>query len=169
VFGSGAMSAVASSSSSRTYTSSIDWNVNTSALPIGSGHDLDLGLVNASTDGSGFGSLTFSLSEDGMNKLSKTFTSVSAANTYFTDDLVNLGQWMSGSTLDVLVSWSESVSGSGNGYGVNYLVGVDPPVGSSRTFGSRTPVPELASSSVFGLGLLWLGWSKLRRKLRRPS
>jgi hypothetical protein len=169
VFGSGAMSAMASSSTSTTYTSSIEWNVNTGTLPSGSGHDLDLGLVNASTDGSGFRSLIFSLSEDGVSKLSKTFTSVSGANTYFTDDLVNLGQWTSGPTLDVLVSLSETVSGSGNGYGLNYLVGVDPPVGSSRTFGPRAPVPEPASASVFGIGLLGLGWSKVRRKLRRPS
>ena len=170
VFGSGAMSAVASSSTSTTYTSSMEWNVNTSTLPSGSGHDLDLGRVNASTDGSGFRSLIFSLSEDGVSKLSKLFTTVSAANAYFTDDLVNLGQWTFGSTLDVLVSLSETtMSGSGNGYGVNYLVGVDPPVGSSRTFGPRAPVPEPASASVFGLGLLGIGWSKLRRKLCRPS
>jgi hypothetical protein len=155
VFGSGAEATLANTSTSTTYTNSIEWNVNTSTLPSSAGHDLDVGLVSASTQGTGFTSLTFSVDEDATVVLTKTFTSVSAANTYFTDDLVNLGQWTSGSSLDVLASLSVTAAGAGNGYGVNYMVGVD-------------PVPEPATWSVFGLGLLGLGWSKLRWRRQRP-
>jgi PEP-CTERM motif len=165
VFGSGAEGAVANTSTSSTYTNSVEWNVNTSTLPSGSGHDLDIGFVNYLQSGTGFSSLTFTLKEDSVAVLTKTFTSVSAANTYFTDDLVNLGPWTSGSTLDVLASLSVTAAGSGNGYGINYMVGVDPPVGNAP----RAPVPEPATFSVFGLGLLGLGWSKLRRRLRRAA
>jgi PEP-CTERM motif len=159
VFGSGAEATLASSSTSTTYTNSIQWNVNTSMLPSGSGHDLDVGLVSASTSGTGFTSLTFSVEEDAATVLTKTFTSLTAANTYLTDDLANLGEWTSGSTLDVLASLSVTAAGSGNGYGINYLVGVDPPA-------SRAAVPEPATWCVFGFGLLGLGWSKLRRHAR---
>ncbi len=129
-------------------------------------HHLDLGLVTASTAGTGFASLTFSLTEDGVSKLTQTFASVTAANTYFTDDLVDLGQWTSGSTLDVMASLSETLAGSGNGYGVNFMVGVDPPVAHQPGVSTRA-VPEPATWSIFSLGLLGLGWSKLRR--RRPG
>jgi hypothetical protein len=156
VFGSGAEATLANTSTtSTTYINSIEWNVNTSALPSGVGHNLDVGLVSESTRGTGFTSLTFSVEEDATAVLTETFTSVSAADTYFSDDLVNLGQWTSGSTLVVLASLSVTAAGSGNGYGIAYLVGVD-------------PVPEPATWSVFGLGLLGLGWSKSRWRRQRP-
>ncbi|MGH7155846.1 MAG: PEP-CTERM sorting domain-containing protein, partial [Acetobacteraceae bacterium] len=166
VLGSGALGATANGAASLTYSTSVEWNVNTSTLPSGAGHNLDVGLVSPLTSGTGFTSLTFSVTEDSVVKLTQTFATVAAANTFFTDDLQNLGQWTSGSTLDVLVSMTEKLTGTGNGYGVNFMVGVDPPPG--RGFAPRA-VPEPATISVFGLGLLGLGWSKLRGRKRRAG
>ena len=171
MFGSGALGAVSSSSTSATYANSIEWNVNTSTLPSGAGHDLD-SPGSPLTSGTGFTSLTFALTEDNVSKVNQTFTSVTAANTYFTDDLAKfLGLWSPGTTLDVLVSLSETVAGSGNGYGVNFLVGVDPPVATPDAGGPNvpSPVPEPATWSLFGLGVLGLGWAKLRRRTRRSA
>ena len=70
VFGSGALGAVSSSSTSATYTNSVEWNVNTSTLPSGAGHDLDLGFFIAPlTSGTGFTSLTFALTENNVSKV----------------------------------------------------------------------------------------------------
>jgi len=73
--------------------------------------------------------MTFSLSENGKTILTQSFTSVAAANTYFTDDLKNLGAWARGNNgaLNLSASMTETVSagtGSGNGYGINLTLGV---------------------------------------------
>jgi hypothetical protein len=92
----------------------------------------------------------------------KIFTSPDMADSYFTDDLVDLGQWTAGNPLDLLASLSVTEAGPGNGYGINYMVGVDP-----RSGGPQQPVAEPSTLSVFGLGLLMLAWSKLPRQKRQ--
>ena len=86
----------------------------------------------------------------------QTFDSVAAADSYFTNDLVDLGAWTSGSTLDLLASLSETASDAGSGYGIDYMVGVDPPA-----------VPEPSSLSLFGAAIaaaLGIGY---RRRAQR--
>jgi hypothetical protein len=103
--------------------------------------------------------------------LNRSFATAAAANAYFTDDLVNLGAWTNDGSgaLDVKVSFSETVAGSGNGYGVNFLLGVDPPGFGASGHANPNTAPEPPILSVFGLGLLGLGWFKLRRKPPRTA
>ena len=143
------------SAGSNTFTNTIQWIVNTTNLPNGANDHLILGLDDALTTGTGFSSLTFKLTEDGNATpiVNQTFSSVAAANTYFTNDLVDLGAWDPGSTLTLLASLSETV-GSGNGYGINYMLGIDPP--------APTPTPESGSLALLvgglcGLGFVWRG------------
>jgi hypothetical protein len=142
------------SAASTILTNSIEWNVNTNTLPNGASDHLLLGLDDTLTSGSGFTSLTFILKEDGVNVVDQTFTTVGAANTYFTNDLVDLGAWTSGGTLDLEASLSETLSGTGNGYGINYMLGVDPPVPAST--------PEPGSPALRGAGLAGLGLAAAR-------
>jgi hypothetical protein len=119
--------AVTGSTTTQTYSSAVSFDVNTATLH--NGADLYLGLVSDADQGAGFSSLTFSLSENGKTILTQSFTSVTAANTYFTDDLKNLGAWTSGSNgaLNLTASLAETVSAgmeSGNGYGINLTLGV---------------------------------------------
>jgi hypothetical protein len=176
LFGSGALAATAGSASPLTYSSSIEWNVATSGLPpSGPTHPLDIGFVSGKQFGStSFTNLTITVVEQGATVLNNNFTTAATATTYFTDDLVNLGAWTNDGSgaLDVKVTFSETVAGTGNSYGVNFLLGVDPPAigGIGKSAGvNPNAVPEPATVSVFGLGLLGLGWSKLRRRVRRAA
>ncbi|MGH7156236.1 MAG: PEP-CTERM sorting domain-containing protein [Acetobacteraceae bacterium] len=155
----------AEATGSVTLTDSMAWVINPSSLPTGSGHTLDLGLVDGLPSGAGFTSLTFDLFKQGSMKLKQTFTSVSAADTYFTDDLVPLGQWNTGvsGNLDIEATLSETLASAGSGYLVDFMVGVDPLPGSAAL---PKAVPEPAAVSLFGLGLGGLGWVRRRRSAK---
>jgi collagen type I/II/III/V/XI/XXIV/XXVII alpha len=167
-FGTGSLGAVYSqyATGAQTYTSSIAWDVNTASLPVGGA--LDLGLVSP-VDASGtLTSLTFQLTEEGSLVVNKTFTSAAAANTYFTDNLVNLGAASAGvgGDLNVTASLSETLSGSGNAYGVDFTLGAAPCYRAGtliRTERGEVPVEALRVGdrvvSAFGgkAAVTWLG------------
>ena len=172
VFGSGALGAVSSSSTSATYTNSIEWNVNTSTLPSGAGHDLDLGLVSPLTSGTGFTSLTFSLTEDNANKVEPDL--------HLGDGGQHLLQRRSGESraMDVRHDAGRAGVAVGDGGRERQRVWRELP-GGRRSAGRQqpdaagpnvpSPVPEPATWSLFGLGVLGLGWAKLRRRARRST
>ena len=73
------------------------------------------------------------MTENGATKINETFTTVASANTYFTDDLKNLGAYTtSGGNLTVTVTVGEKIKGTANGYGVNLTLGVAPSAAAAR-------------------------------------
>jgi len=127
-FGTGAVGGVygLSATGAVTYSSSITWDVATGTLP--SGGDLVLGLVSGSSTGAGFTDLKFTVTTNAGLVLNENFTTVAAANTFFTDNLQNLGLWATGvtGTLDVTIKMTETLNAVGNTYGAEFMLGATP-------------------------------------------
>ena len=96
-------------SGSRTYTDTIAWNVDTTAL---SGN-LIAGLINDQSFGSGFDSLDFNVVENGTKIFDQNFTSLSAAQTFFTNDALDLGTLPIGPNQVIDFNFSLTTSASG--------------------------------------------------------
>ncbi len=129
LFGTGSLGALYSPTASggQIYTSSISWDVNSAILPVGG--TLDLGLVSPVGGTGTLTSITFELTEDGVIVVPETtFSSAGEADLFFTDNLMNLGAAAAGVTgdLNVTATMSETLSGSGDGYGFDFMVGVVP-------------------------------------------
>jgi hypothetical protein len=142
-FGTGALGAEYNQNAAGavTYTSSIGYEINPATLPAGT---LDLGLVNDTVNGSGFTDLTFKVAVNGATLIDQNFTTVAAADTYFTDDLQNLGPWAApDSDLEVTVSLTATLLGAGNGYGVDFTLGVAPAGAAGHASGYWTEPPGL--------------------------
>ena len=114
---------------SQTATSEIDESVDLTKLA--SRQDLVVGFDHGTTLGAGVTGVSFDLYADGTDVLSKTFTSASAARTWFTDNAVDLGSLASGQplgadtlTLRAVLTVTSNTAGSGF-YG-DIIVG-DPP------------------------------------------
>ncbi len=127
-----------------TETSSIHMGVDLTKI---TPKDLILGLYDGTSTGAGFTSMTFDVKANGVDVLNKTFTSPSAATTYFTNDALDLGA-LSGSalTLDISLSITEAQAG---GFDFGLLVGDPPPA-------SQAP----HSSSNFAMAHELLGGSE---------
>jgi len=128
-FGTGSFGAVYSPNATgvQTYTSSISWDVNTASLPAGGA--LNLGLVTSVDAIGALTSLTFTLTEGSTVVFDPApFTSAAAANTFFDDDLRNLGPALAGvaGELNVTASLSETLSGTGSAYGADFMLGDAP-------------------------------------------
>jgi hypothetical protein len=108
----------AQGSGTEVFNASITWDVNTATLPSG---ELVLGLVNPV--GSSFTDLTFQLVVQGSTLVDAPFTSVSAANSYFTADLVDLaGITNDSGELQVIASIGETLTNTQH-YGVYFALG----------------------------------------------
>jgi hypothetical protein len=90
----------------------------------------------------GFTSLTFSVTEGSTTLLTKTFTTLSSAETYFTDDPVALGN-LTGSA-DLTLNFKLTAS-TPKGAGISYLV-ADGPVGGDAVPAASMNVARLAAS-----------------------
>ncbi len=123
----------AGGTTSDTTTSSLSLVVDTSRLA--SLGDLLVGFYHPTAIGSGFTSLTFTLSADGSTLIDKTFTTLAAAESYFNDAAVNLGALgsgaLSGSLLSLTATLSLTTDAAGSGFYFQMITG-DPP-GGSRT------------------------------------
>jgi hypothetical protein len=71
-------------SGSRTYTSTIAWTLDTTTPGTGLSGDLVAGLINDQSFGSGFDSLDFNVVENRTTIFDKNFTSLSAAQAFYT-------------------------------------------------------------------------------------
>jgi hypothetical protein len=126
-------------SSSRTFDSQVRFTLDTSGL---SG-DLLVGLLDHASFGHGFDSLTFSIVEQGVTVLSTAFGSLSAAEAFFDDRVLDLGSFTSGSTLDLSFNFELVASSVGNGFGEDFVFGATPGA-----------VPEPSTLSLFSLAAL---------------
>jgi hypothetical protein len=125
VFGAGVLGANYSTTSTGTnvYTAT-----NTHEYNLSGDNSFTLGLLTMGAYNSGFTSLTFTVAEGATNLLTKTFTSLSAAQTYFTDDPVSLGN-ITGA-VDLKLSYTLTAAAA-QGAGISYLV-ADGPVTDTR-------------------------------------
>src|SRR5262249_19146445 len=106
-------------SGSRTYTSTIAYTLDTTGL---SGH-LIAGLINDQSFGSGFDSLDFNIVENGTTIFDKTFTTLSDAQAFFTNDALDLGTFASGPNQVIDFNFSLTTGASGAGFGAQFLLG----------------------------------------------
>ncbi len=115
-------------SGSETMTSTADMTVD--LTQVAAPQDLLIGLFDATTLGAGFDSLTFTLVGDGQTLVSQTFTSLAAAETFFTDNPLDLGSLTSGAlsnpTLTLEATLSVTMSSAGSGFYAGLIIG-DPP------------------------------------------
>ncbi len=111
------------SSGTQTYISSETFTINATGLH----GELMLGLIAPQALGSGLTSATLTVTVGGGAPQVFTESSLAAANTFFTNDALNLGGFTASSSLAVTVSLSETFSGSSTGYGIEYLIGINGP------------------------------------------
>ncbi len=130
---------------SRTYASTTTWTVNTLTL---SG-DLVLGLLDTQSFGAGFSSLGFSVTLDGVSQVSQSFTTLAAAQTYFDDNAVNLGDVANVAALTVTVDFTLVSGTAGTGFAMNYILGTTN-VEIDLTPPGAPGTPDLAAASDTG-------------------
>ncbi|MHB8528643.1 MAG: hypothetical protein ACYC8V_03915, partial [Caulobacteraceae bacterium] len=114
--------------SSQTTTETLNLTVDLTRLA--SRQDLVAGFYNATAVGPGFVTLTFDLSADGNSVVHKTFTTVAAAQTFFTDHAKDLGALstgaLSGNILTLQASFSLTTATANSGFYAQLIIG-DPP------------------------------------------
>ena len=121
------------------------------------GGHLILGLLDTQTSGSGFSSLVFTVTVGGVTKVSQSFSTVAAANTYFSNDAIDLGAVPTTPALQVVVKFDLTTSTAGSGYGEDFILGaqsVVPPRNNFLGHGQSDFVIENTGSSA---GLVGIG------------
>jgi hypothetical protein len=140
IFGAGVLGAnYLGATGTRTYTTS-----NTQEYSLSGNNAFTLGLLSLGAYGGGFSSLSFSVTEGATTLLSKSFTSLSAAQTYFTDDPVSLGD-LSGA-VDLKLTFKLTASAV-EGAGISYLV-ADAPASTAVTTSVHPVLWTLASAAA---------------------
>jgi len=120
---------------------------------------LMLGFISSTFLGSGFNTLDLSISANGTQLYSHTFTSLAEANAFFNDHVLDLGLFGAGRQ-DVLISSTFSFLDPA-GYAFNYVV--DGELGQNGG-GGTSPVPEPASWLMMAVGMGSLLLVARRRK-----
>jgi hypothetical protein len=119
IFGAAILGAnYASGGESDTYTA-------TSTIDFVYGGDLTLGLIgdqqSGFTGGAGFESIEFTVLAGATTILSQTFSSLAAADSFFDDQVINLGSSY-GPGVDLTFTYTLTADGPG-GYGLDFVVG----------------------------------------------
>jgi PEP-CTERM motif len=129
---------------SRTYSA-------TSTFDFGYGGDLLLGLIGSQENGFagalGFQSMEFTIVADGVEILDTTFKSLSIAESFFRDSVINLGSSL-GPDIDLTFGYTLVADGSG-GFGFDLAVG--------------GAVPEPSTWAMMVLGFAGLGYAGYRQ------
>ena len=123
----------------------------TSTFDFGYGGDLLLGLIGSQEDGFagglGFQSLEFTITANGVELLDTTFRSLSIAESFFRDSVIDLGSDF-GPDIDLTFGYTLVADGSG-GFGFDFAVG--------------GAVPETSTWAMMLLGFAGLGYAGYRR------
>ncbi len=143
----------------RSFTSSENFTLSAGALN-GGGGGLKVGLLGSSATGAGFEYLYFDIALDGLVVTSQQFTSLSAAEAFFNDRILNLGQITGDGSGNATVSFELDVTGTG--------IDADN-FSASFVFGNQVPEPSVAWLVCFGAGGLALGHLVRRRRRRRSD
>jgi hypothetical protein len=140
----GANTASGGGDESNTYSAS-------STFDFGYGGDLQLGLiddqVSGFANGLGFQSMEFTIQADGVEVLDVTFGSLAIAESFFRDDVIDLGADF-GPNIDLTFGYTLIANGSG-GFGFDLAIGA--------------AVPEPSAWAMMLLGFAGLGYAGYRR------
>ncbi len=154
----GASYAESGGSGSQTVISKFKFDVNLTNLA--SLQDLVVGFYNPVATGPAFSSLVFTLTGDGQTLVAQTFTTVAAAEAFFTDDAMDLGSLatgpLSGGTLLLKATFSLTTTSPGSGFYGQLIIGDPPPASHfaqlaaalGSTSAGAVPLPGLAHASV---------------------
>jgi hypothetical protein len=142
VLGYGVQGAIARAGTTgvQTYTSSIDWTINTSSL---TGYLIFGALDNDASITSGFTSLTFTATVAGVTVTNTAFGNVAAADAFFNNNAVSLGGFAQVAGLTVDLTLALTTSSTGAGYGEDFFLG---------TTGGNGP-PMIAAPGSLSLGI----------------
>ncbi len=128
-----------------------------STFDFGYGGDLMLGLiddqVSGFADGQGFQSMEFTTMADGAEILDRTFTSLAVAESFFHDDIIDLGSDF-GPNIDLTFGYTLVADGSG-GFGFDFAIG--------------GPVPEPTTWAMMLAGFAGLGFAGYRSTRRSAA
>ena len=130
-----------------------------STFDFGYGGDLQLGLIDDQltgfAGGLGFQSMEFTITADGVEILDTTFRSLAVAESFFHDDVIDLGSDF-GPNIDLTFGYTLVADGSG-GFGFDLAIG--------------GAVPEPSTWAMMLVGFAGLGFAGHRstRQTRRPS
>jgi hypothetical protein len=142
------------SASAQTYTSSLTYNL---AAPVAGTYNLLAGLLEpvGGSFATGPFTLTFGITEGAtVLEPTQTFTSLAAANAFFSDDLLNLGA-QSGNITGLTVSLGLTTAGT-VGDGLDFVLGFTP---------AGNSVPEPGTLAIFLSALLgWFGIKRYRQQ-----
>ena len=122
----------------------------TSTFDFGYGGDLLLGLIGSEdgfAGGLGFQSMEFTITANGVELLDTTFRSLSIAESFFRDSVIDLGSGF-GPGLDLTFGYTLVADGSG-GFGFDFAVG--------------GAVPETSTWAMMLVGFAGLGFAGYRR------
>ncbi|MDB6174226.1 MAG: hypothetical protein JWL59_3537 [Chthoniobacteraceae bacterium] len=105
---------------SQTFSSTIALTLDRAELA-GNAGNLQIGLLDALQSGAGFSTLHFQLQVNGATREEQTFLTVAMANSYFTDNVINLGAFPGGiSTINAFLD--VTTAAVSDGYNVEFLV-----------------------------------------------
>ena len=122
-----------------------------STFDFGYGGDLMLGLIDSQEDGFagglGFQSMEFTIVDNGVEILDSTFRSLTVAESFFHDSVIDLGSDF-GPNIDLTFGYTLVADGSG-GFGFDFAVG--------------GAVPEPSTWAMMLIGFAGLGYAGYRR------
>jgi hypothetical protein len=132
----------------------------TSTFDFGYGGDLELGLIDGQltgfSSGAGFQSMEFTVTADGVEILDTTFRSLAVAESFFRDDVIDLGADF-GPNIDLTFGYTLVADGSG-GFGFDFALG------------GAVPEPSTWAMTLVGFaGLGFAGHRTARQAGRRSS
>lgn len=149
-----ALQQTSASANAQTYSGSLTYNL---AAPVAGTYNLLAGLLEpvGGSFATGPFTLTFGIKEGAtVLEPTQTFTSLAAANAFFSDDLLNLGA-QSGSIAGLTVSLGLTTAGM-VGDGLDFVLGFAP---------TSSSVPEPGTFAVFLTALLgWFGIKRYRQQ-----
>ena len=113
--------------------------------------DLQLGLIDGQVtgfaDGAGFQSMEFTITADGVEILDTTFRSLAVAESFFHDDVIDLGSDF-GPNIDLTFGYTLVADGPG-GFGFDLAIG------------GAVPEPSTWAMMLVGFaGLGFMGWRR---------
>jgi hypothetical protein len=126
IFGAGVLGANYSAASTGTYTYTAS---NTHEYALSGSYSITLGLLGLGAYNNGFKTLSFTVAEGATTLFTQSFSTLSKAQTYFTDDPVILGN-LTG-PIDLTLTYKLTANAP-EAAGISYLVADGPPVSSAH-------------------------------------